>query len=110
MNAVLNWVVRQFEFLFLWGPRFFGAGSFALIGATISFISQSRSVTPAAIAGVTPLPAAPLFQGSPRDTFDSQKPHRGVDPPPLAPVRATVMHDRCAQHAEATRSAHACTS
>ncbi len=46
-------VVGHFEIRFLYGPRFFGAGSLASTIATRSAISQRRSVRPASIAGVT---------------------------------------------------------
>jgi len=41
-----------FAAFFLYGPRFFGAGSAASTSATRSSTSHNRSVTPAAIAGV----------------------------------------------------------
>ena len=48
-----GWVVSQFEFLFLYGPRFFGAGFRASIIASTSSHSHTRSVNPACMAGVT---------------------------------------------------------
>ena len=50
-----RWVVAQFEFLarFLWGPRGPGFGAASSINRTMSLTSQSRSVMPTSIAGVT---------------------------------------------------------
>ena len=44
-------VVGQFEFFFLYGPRFAGSVSAASTSPTISLTSQRRSEMPAAIAG-----------------------------------------------------------
>ena len=46
-------VVSQFEFLFLYGPRFFGAGFLESIITNTSSHSHTPSVNPACMAGVT---------------------------------------------------------